>query len=251
MKFDDSILAVEMTNHCNLRCPMCTQSVTSVPRGYMDFETWKKALDTARMHQAFLPFALGESLLHPEFEKMLSYALEKNRQNRFFHYMTLHTNALLLDEDKTRVILEHADQIGTIHFSLDAASQGVYKKIRVGGLLKTAEANVMNFLKARSELSLEHPHGIIQFIVMKDNQREAEAFLDRWSVCLSSLGQGYQVNYDWSPPMVNDTIFFKRENTWNPNDLKKAEALHKAVALRLGLIKETEGRILDSDEFVE
>jgi wyosine [tRNA(Phe)-imidazoG37] synthetase (radical SAM superfamily) len=147
------------------------------------------------------------------------------------------------------LFLKYQYQLGAIHFSIDAATEETYAKVRPGGDLQLAVKNILYFLEHRSQIP---PKLIFQFIVMKRNYHEARAFLEFWTDVIKKRGLDFQVNYDWVPEMAKDTIFFKRENPWHQEELKASEALHKKLAFELGLISEVpEGRILVSDECVK
>ncbi len=233
---------------------MCTHSrVDYNKQGFMDVRVWKKLIDdiaaSGKKYNKLLPFGLGESLLHPRIYEILEYLFERNKKRELFGVIILHTNALLMDKKISDLMLKYQYQIGAIHFSLDAATEEIYAKVRPGGNLKLAVRNIVYFLKHRSQIP---PRLVFQFIVMKRNFHEARKFLDFWAKILKQHNLEYQVNYDWVPEMIRDTIFFKRENTWKPEWLKDAEQLHKQVAYELGLIKKMpKGRILKSDEFIE
>lgn len=95
-------VAVELTNHCNLSCPICWSQNPKLhpprPQGYMSLELYKSVIDqlTDYYKETHTRINLclnygGESLLHPDFTEMLIYAKEK----RAFR-LRLITNGLLL-----------------------------------------------------------------------------------------------------------------------------------------------------------
>ena len=95
-------LWVEPTSVCNLRCVMCpNKDLPREQKGFMDFALFQKIIDEAKdfifdvhlLHR-------GESLLHPDFFKMVRYAHDAGIATRF------HTNGTLLDEDKARRLIE-------------------------------------------------------------------------------------------------------------------------------------------------
>ncbi len=252
IRYKDEILAVELSSYCNLKCPMCTQSrVDYGKKGFLSLDLWKKIIDDFEMnntyHEKFLPFGLGESLMHPHSYEIFKYLFEKNKNRTIFGYIILHTNALLMDKKISDLFLEYQYQIGAFHFSLDASTQEIYKKVRPGGKLQTAINNIIYFLRKRAQIP---PKLIFQFIVMKNNVLDAENFLNFWSKVLKDHKLSFQVNYDWEPEMIKDTIFFKRENTWDVSHLNESEERHKELAVNLGLIEPTKGRILKSDEYI-
>ena len=93
---------LELTDHCNIRCKMCSQSLRDeahgAPHRFMDFETWSRALEgLAGLGPVVLcPHWLGEPTLHPEFDRFVRHAFSLNSQNRLFRHFKVHTNAVLL-----------------------------------------------------------------------------------------------------------------------------------------------------------
>ncbi len=254
IKYDDEILAIEISSYCNLKCPMCTQSrVDYNKKGFMDFNVWRKIIDDfaeqKSHYKKFLPFGLGEPFFHPQFNKLFEYLLERNKKRQIFDTIIIHTNALFMDKAKVDLMLKYIYEFGAIHFSLDAATEETYNKVRPGGDFNLAMKNILYLIEKRKQIP---PKLVFQFIVMKNNYHEGKKFLELWSGILKKHNLEFQVNYDWWPEMRKDTIFFKRENTRNPGDLGKAEELHKKLMFELGLIKEIpKGRILKSDEVIK
>lgn len=77
-------VTVEMTNNCNLNCPMCLRRFTNNKTKYMSFAMWKQIIDEVTDHNVILvPFWMGESLTHPAFEEMISYAIGKVEEIQF------------------------------------------------------------------------------------------------------------------------------------------------------------------------
>jgi hypothetical protein len=99
------------------------------------------------------------------------------------------------------------------------------------------------------------PNVIFQFIVMQENKQDALPFLNFWRTHLEKLEVPFQINFDWSPPMTKDTIFFKRVNPFSRMDFMAAEYLHRQVISNLALLpnstNKTEERHINSDEYTE
>jgi sulfatase maturation enzyme AslB (radical SAM superfamily) len=116
---------------------MCTQSrIDYAKKGFMELKVWKKLIDDFEKqkvkHKKFLPFGLGESLFHPKAYEMFEYLLNKNKERALFEYIELHTNALMFDRPLADLFLKYQYQFGAISFSLDAATEGTYEKVRPG-----------------------------------------------------------------------------------------------------------------------
>src|SRR5512139_2071456 len=67
---------VEPTNRCNLNCIMCPTGAGKIrfERGYMECELFERVIDQCHRHLSTIVLAMGgESLLHPDFFRMVRY----------------------------------------------------------------------------------------------------------------------------------------------------------------------------------
>ncbi len=75
---DMKILQIDITNACVNRCSNCTRFCGHHRKPYfMDFETFKKAVDSYDGWDGMVGIIGGEPTLHPEFEKFCDYLREK------------------------------------------------------------------------------------------------------------------------------------------------------------------------------
>ena len=89
-------IVIELTNACNLVCPMCPRRYMHHKKGYMQKELWDKLIEEIHRlspQSVILPFWRGESLLHPAFADMLTFALDKGQKVHFSTNGTLMTKA--------------------------------------------------------------------------------------------------------------------------------------------------------------
>lgn len=71
---DMDTIQIEITNQCHNRCSNCTRLCGHHPKPYfMDFDYFKKAVDSMVEYPKMTGVMGGEPLLHPEFEKMCEY----------------------------------------------------------------------------------------------------------------------------------------------------------------------------------
>ena len=71
---DMKIIQIDITNACGLRCANCTRFCGHhVEPFFMDFETFKKAVDSLKGFRGIVGIMGGEPTLHPEFERFLEY----------------------------------------------------------------------------------------------------------------------------------------------------------------------------------
>lgn len=136
-------LWIEPTNLCNLHCAMClNKDLPSHERGNMDFALFKKIIDEASgfAYDIYLHHR-GESLLHPRIFDMVAYAKQKGL------YTRLHTNATLLNREKSKLLLNSG--LDFLSFSFDGYDKETYESIRCGANFEKTLANIMEFLKMK------------------------------------------------------------------------------------------------------
>lgn len=77
------IIQIELTNACPKRCSNCTRLLSHVKKFFfMELDFFKKAIDSLDGFPGMVGFMGGEPTLHPDFEAMVEYAVEK-RQKHF------------------------------------------------------------------------------------------------------------------------------------------------------------------------
>lgn len=71
-------IQIEITNACHKACSNCTRFIGHHPKPYfMDFETFKRAVDSMAGFPKMTGMMGGEPLLHPEFSKFCDYMHSK------------------------------------------------------------------------------------------------------------------------------------------------------------------------------
>ncbi|NOZ87145.1 MAG: radical SAM protein [Deltaproteobacteria bacterium] len=168
-----SDITLELTNRCDLHCPMCPRDLCKRPIGDMDLELLKDVLDQAVPGLEMSDLCLdGEPLLYPELEAALR-ILEDRGVKTY-----LQTTALLLDRDKAEMLLDSG--LDAIVFSLDADTRETYEKVHGAGNIEIARNNISRFLEMRSNkgssLSVT-----VQLVAQKMNSHEISAFKKRWA----------------------------------------------------------------------
>lgn len=97
--------------------------------------------------------------------------------------MSIITNGILIDEEWEGFILEHMINNYTISFSLDAATQDTYKKVRGTGDSKRSydlekiEKTIKSLINKRTG---KFPRIGVSFGLEEDNEKELELFFDKW-----------------------------------------------------------------------
>lgn len=161
-------IILDLTNRCNLRCPLCVtgQCANDRPFGQMDFEGFRRVVDElapylfkVRLH------SWGEPLTHPRFYEMLGYLRDKNVGTE------VSSNFMLFrPQDAVRLI---DSGLELLVVSIDGTTQEVYEKYRVGGNLEKVKANVRALVEAKRKRRARFPVLETQFLLMRHNLHQA------------------------------------------------------------------------------
>jgi radical SAM protein with 4Fe4S-binding SPASM domain len=175
---------IETCSHCTVECIYCPQPGLKRPKGAMDFRVFKKIVDeiASESPDSRLWIAiLGEPLLRgDDLVEMLRYARAQGIKN-----IHVNTNATCLTRDLSHKLL--VSGIKEIIFSVDAFTKETYDKIKIGGDFHKTLENIEYFLSIRKAEDRKSPAVIMQFVIMDENEHEAEAFKKYW------LGKGVVV----------------------------------------------------------
>jgi radical SAM protein with 4Fe4S-binding SPASM domain len=171
-------LKLELTNYCNLACPMCPHPQMQREVGYMRPELFRKIIDEAapELEFAYLHH-LGESLFHGHLGELVRYGRSRGAA------VGLSTNATFLDERRGRALLDNG--LDFLVISLDAASAASYARMRPALRGDAADAfdatveRVRAFLRLRAAVP-NHTEVAVQLIVTEHNRHEAREFAAAW-----------------------------------------------------------------------
>ena len=252
---------LELTDHCNIKCPMCSQSLRDdahgVPKRFMSWDTWRATLaglEGMTEPVNLCPHWLGEPTIHPEFDKFVEYAFEVNEGGKLFAEFKLHTNAVRFSEERSRLLIKLANApttsptcFQTIHFSIDAFSKEVYTKVKGADRREQVFENVQRFLEIRTEMGVDLPRAHIAFVVQPDNAHEARKYVEHWRHSLLHLGKSVEICWDW-PPTNSDAIYLRPLNGANQDQL---DLLHADTCREIGIAPRdsVSGRLRGDESF--
>jgi radical SAM protein with 4Fe4S-binding SPASM domain len=141
-----SLIQIESTNKCNLRCPTCSHSRESSSGQHLSVGELQKILDR-------LPFPLehvvlsgiGEPLLNPDFFFLIDLLNERKITCVFYSNGTL-----LTPQRCDAILLRH--NIKGLTISCDGANKKTFENIRLGANFENWKQSVRHFLiKAKHE----------------------------------------------------------------------------------------------------
>lgn len=146
------VALVELTSNCNLKCPMCFAS--SGPGGeHLSFEQCRAAIDRIVQLEGgaeIIQLSGGEPTLHPEFLRVLEYAVAQKTD-----YVHINTNGIRLAKDLelVKAIAQHRQKV-EIFFQFDGLAPEVTRQLRGEDLLEAKLQAIENLGQAGLNLTL-------------------------------------------------------------------------------------------------
>jgi radical SAM protein with 4Fe4S-binding SPASM domain len=171
--FPDRI-TLELTNRCNLSCTMCPRQHMTYPLGDMDCSLFKRLIDEMADNGAriLVPFFRGESVLHPQFIELLSYAKNKNME------IQLATNGSLLTPETGAALIDI--DIDFISFSVDRIDNDQYRKMRRGGRLSKVLEGIETFIRQKKQKQNTHTMVQVSAVDTGFSSEEKQGFIKYW-----------------------------------------------------------------------
>lgn len=147
---------IEITNRCNLDCPMCPRNDYRLPPEDMDFELFKRIMSRLRDIDLILPIGWGESFMHSDIIRIILYLKQHS------HQIKITTNGLLLGNPE---LMEAALKIDYLTFSIDELNDnGIY-----GHGLRVIN-NIKDLVKRKSDRGQKIPFIGVQSVLYRGNQ---------------------------------------------------------------------------------
>jgi hypothetical protein len=170
-----SIIYVEPTNDCNMRCVMCPRERTERVTGFMDFDLYRSIVDSivdVGEPVTLVLHLLGESLLHPQIIDMVSYAKRQGVEA-----VNLSTNGTLLNDDVSAALVEA--RLDVLGISMDSSSAQAYSPstaAEAAGL----DDKIRKLLAIRSAAAHGRPRVNLRIIEMPSTAGLIDDFRARW-----------------------------------------------------------------------
>lgn len=176
-----SQVVADITEVCNLACVHCPHPAFRRSDQYgarsLPPELNERMVEEVREHgrgaTRYIRYASnGEPLLHPDSYRMIEYAVRRSGV-----FVTLTTNGTIMDEEKTRRLLDSG--IHMIDVSIDALTPGTYAAIRVNGDLAVTRGNVLRLIEW-ARLAGGRTRVVVSFVEQPANAHETKGFRDYW-----------------------------------------------------------------------
>jgi radical SAM protein with 4Fe4S-binding SPASM domain len=180
-------LDFEMHYGCNLKCPQCILQAdrreldvrhpyhVSKKANKISFLKFKEIIDEGVTY-GLCSVTLGvnnEPLLDKSIINFINYAFNKGILD-----IILITNATLLTEEMSQKLIDSG--LTKLYFSIDAATEETYRKIRKGGKFKDVIKNIMYLLELKRKNNRILPITRVSFVKSKANKQEENDFIRFW-----------------------------------------------------------------------
>lgn len=168
---------VELTNRCNLNCPLCSTAMAMKrPPGFMSDTLFQKIAEEAAGWDPPPEFAFtmcGEPLLHPRVCEYIAFATRRQIRCSISTNVTALTNALgngLIQAGTDRILL-----------CVDGYSARSHEAYRRGSCFDRIKAQCEGFLACRKQAGAALPQVVIQTLITSFNEGELEN-IERWAM---------------------------------------------------------------------
>lgn len=167
-------LIVENTSKCNLKCPMCPREFGYYPPADFDFGLFKSIIDEiSDQTELVFPWGGGEPLLNPDLFKMVRYCKDAGI------YTVVSTNATLLNEDRSRRLIESG--LDNLIIAFDGTTPEVYEEYRKGAKFEKVRQNILRFLEIKKETGTGM-FVVLQMVRLPHNQHQVRDFQKIWDI---------------------------------------------------------------------
>lgn len=154
-------LSIEITDDCNLNCPMCPRRFTKITSENISLSKFKYILDQLPAVKHITLLGRGETLMNPDIFAML----ELGKQRGI--YFTIVTNGTLLTEK----IINKLTNVSRVVVSIDHPRSEGYKRVR-GVELGVIINNLKRLKQLRKKIYL-----CVQSLIMEDNINNLPEFI--------------------------------------------------------------------------
>lgn len=185
-KTDITGVDVELTNTCNLRCPLCLSVMSKEKPEFkdvfkphnVDMDSLMSLLDGfTSLNLVSIAGDASEPTLHPHMFKFLDYLSNRNIE------VELYTNASLWDGQFWKNLASHIHGKSKVYFTICGTTQHTHGKYRVGSKLEDVIRNAETFRDAD-----KGGHDYMQYIRFRYNRHETDESILKILKRFSSYG---------------------------------------------------------------
>ena len=166
-KYNCNFIKIDVTNTCNLSCPLCPNSYRrnkqNIPNKNISLPEFCNFINEIKIPPKGMGFGVNnEPLLNKDIFNMISFVNKKGITSTLFSNFTL-SNTFSIED-----IVNSG--IKYICIGLDGIDQQSYSKYRIGGNFDTVINSIKQIQEYKKQHNLEFPKIKIIFIVFKHNE---------------------------------------------------------------------------------
>ena len=169
-------LMFETTSQCNLKCPMCIQSMSYPQTDSMTDETFENVL--SQIASMKIPSVCMNLTNEPLLDSKIYDRIRAIAAIATVVDIHMNTNAVKLTKLNAEKILRSG--LTRLLIGFDAYSKDVFEKIRVGARYDSVIRNILNFIEMKKDLGAVFPVVRISFVRTSVNEHETNAWLEFW-----------------------------------------------------------------------
>lgn len=234
---------LETTNRCSVACGHCSVGEADHPHhdstGFVAIPLVRKLfsdLVAARLtFDVFIPFWLGEPLLHPDFSTIYQEALRAAGEHHVFQRVEVHTNATHLTAERVKLALNQSPVPQTWHLTLDATTPETWKRIKGRTVFADVIANVERLIVEKARRKAVWPRLVFQFIVSDRNASEAALFRTQWEGACRRAGLPVRTAAQDVPAGTDAIVFFRQLDAPTPAEQERQNAVFRSTMAGLGV----------------
>jgi MoaA/NifB/PqqE/SkfB family radical SAM enzyme len=204
-----TVVQIEPTNICNLKCPLCPHNrISSDGKRHLSFKEFKYIIDKFDYRTRIFLTKFGEPFLNPEVFRIIDYAKNKG------HNICLSSN---FDIDKSIIKDIAKSRLDKILISLDGFSQESNSKYRIGSNFNNIKGNMLYLNQLKRDQNLPPLSITWQYLVNKYNENEitnASMFAKENGISIEFSNMGLAEDL----PEYNSGDLEKLKRKWLPNN---------------------------------
>ena len=171
-----AIIVIDVTNSCNLRCPVCPVTIAMTRRrGMMKMPVFRRIVDDfvgrPGKPEIFFNFS-GEPTLNRLLPEFIAYAAGHG------HRTFVSTNATKITGQLARTMIEAG--LDRIYLCLDGFDAEAQESYRVNSDFAEVKANIEAFVRVKRELGAKNPVCILQTLLTRYSERQI-AEIEAWA----------------------------------------------------------------------
>lgn len=167
--------AVETTNYCNLRCPMCPRELSERGYGLIDVDLMKSCADQAAGREViFYTQGFGEVFLHPRFHEIL-----RHLRSTGIRYSCVITNGTQLDDENIGALIDA--EVAILIVSLDGAEKAAFERARKNAVYEDVVARTKRVFEIRKARGAERPHIVLSVVGSDEVRPSLDLFRAEWA----------------------------------------------------------------------